>query len=90
VTQYTFILRETAAGSAHHGQKNQRRQAALDYANLKNCQLLSEPQDMKVNGVWHYWWWLDIPDQQTLDDIIKQYTVTNQYVEFAVPPTKPL
>lgn len=93
MTVYTFILRETAAGKHDHGHKNQRRQDARDYVEMKGCTILGDPQDMYVEiggaGVWHYWWYLDIPSDTVLNDIKTQFTVTNRFVEFAVAPVKP-
>jgi hypothetical protein len=89
VTIYTFILRETTKGKNDHGHHNTRRKNAEDYATAKGCTVLDTPQEMYINGVWHYWWFLDIPDQKTLTDIETQFTVTNTFVEFALNPVQP-
>jgi hypothetical protein len=88
MTVYTFILRETAENNDHPHHLG-RRQQAMDYATAKGCTMLDDPKELMVKGVWHYWWFIDIPNAQALADIVKQFTVTNTYVEFAVDPVQP-
>jgi hypothetical protein len=88
VTIYTFIVRETVDGGKDHGHHTQRRKDAEQYAQGKGCTVLDTAKEMYINGVWHYWWFLDIPDGQ-LNNIKTQFTVTNKFVEFAVDPVTP-
>src|SRR5258707_14562651 len=83
MTVYTFILREKNSGAGDHKHKDKRRAAAMNFVIGENCTILDSPQNMQINGVWHYWWFLDIPDNPPgiLDNIKTQFTVTNTSVE---------
>jgi hypothetical protein len=99
VTIYTFILREVQGNENDHPNKDYRRGNAISFIYELNLgiTILDSPQNMLINGVWHYWWFLEFPDNNPtntaadmLKTIITQFTVTNKAVELAINPTQPL
>jgi len=91
--RFSFVLKETPSGRATHDQHIGRRTQAKVVARSAGCGIHGEPQEMLVTSAgggddYYYWWVLDAPDLQTLQDVLKIFTVDNHSVQIAVAPVQ--